>query len=273
MDSEDSRDTPPDLPIEAPDQFCNGKDSLGRDRRHSRGNDYLGGYHAYEVFIMAKKSKPVEKAPEAEKAPIPVKPRNKGLIYLILCIVFLAASVGIFILYVITLQMFLGYLFVPPIGLAVFFYWRFKKKTEQVADLAYYGEKPLKLQVNSLNIYPPEKGGVLFEDTAKPEGQPWICDNDGKPYFIHCWNSKLSEFMLPDQVYCDPKYFGQRVLSLPAHRRLFVRKESLLKKASPFILLLVILAGWILILTTVPKQEEAKTASVIQAEVCFDTRP
>lgn len=106
-------------------------------------------------------------------------------------------------------------------------------------------------QVNSLNIYP-EK--VVFEDMPKPMGQPWQCLNDSKYYFIHVWNEKektLEPLKLPDQQYYDPQVFAERVLDLPAHRRIFRRKVKLLEQLKPLILVLAIGAVWILIMTTV----------------------
>jgi len=105
-------------------------------------------------------------------------------------------------------------------------------------------------QVNSLDIYPDK---IVFEDVTEPEGQPWKCENDGKSYHVHIWdeeNKKLKEFQLPDQVYMDPRIFAERVLELPAHRRIFRRKQTLLQQLSPMMGALGVIILWIIIITT-----------------------
>ena len=83
-------------------------------------------------------------------------------------------------------------------------------------------------QVNSLDIYEHE---CLFEQVENPLGQPKRCKNDGKYYYVHIEEPKndhaLKPFELPDFQYYDPENFGQRVLTLPAHRQLFKRKVKM----------------------------------------------
>ncbi len=174
---------------------------------------------------------------------------------MVLAIVFLSAFVGLFVTYLITTNMVFGYMFIAPAIAGWFFMHRFRKARDVVAETIYSRDQIPTTQVNSMNLYPPSLGGVKFENIAKPEGQPWICDNDGKPYFVHIWNTatnRLVEFALPDQQYYDPRVFAERVLELPAHRRIFMRKQTMLQKLSPFMLLLIIVVLWIVIITTGP---------------------
>lgn len=101
-----------------------------------------------------------------------------------------------------------------------------------------------------LNIYPDR---IIFEETPEPKGQPWKCENDGKYYCIHIWDKdsdKLMEFQLPDQAYLDPQLLATRVLELPAHRRIFRRKQTLLQQLSPMMAALGVVIMWIIIITT-----------------------
>lgn len=103
---------------------------------------------------------------------------------------------------------------------------------------------------NCLNIYPDK---IVFDTILKPEGQPWKCENDGKSYYVNIWSEEhghLVEFKLPDQSYMDPQVFAQRVLELPAHRRIFRRKQTLLQQLSPLMAFGGAGAVWLLILTT-----------------------
>lgn len=102
----------------------------------------------------------------------------------------------------------------------------------------------------SLNIYP---NRIVFEETPEPKGQPWKCENDGKYYCVHIWDEKtngLIEFQLPDQAYMDPQLLATRVLELPAHRRIFRRKQTLLQQLSPMMAALGVVIMWIIIITT-----------------------
>lgn len=235
--------------------------------------------HVYDSSLVEKgkhgrlKRKPVDANPPATEAVIlpsdkmsqnvpPQKPEvpkiqktksNAGP-YLGLSIIFALAAIAMFGAYFVTLNMFFGYTFIIPAGLAWFFFYRFRKSKDMTQEVIAHGGNIPKKQVNCMNLYPrngTEKRGVLFEDNTNPQGQPWICDNDNKPYFVNIWkDNKLVEFDLPDEQYYDPKVYAERVLSLPAHRQLFKRKQNLLQKLSPFILLLVIFAEWLIIITT-----------------------
>jgi len=110
--------------------------------------------------------------------------------------------------------------------------------------------KPVKEQFNSLCIYPDK---IEFTNMTNPLGQPWKCLNDNKLYFVQIWDAvknELIEFVLPDQQYMDPEYFAKRVLELPAHRRIFRRKQSLLEQLSPAMVIVGIIVFGIVMLTT-----------------------
>lgn len=105
---------------------------------------------------------------------------------------------------------------------------------------------------NCMNIYPDK---IVFENMPDKslEGQPWKCENDGRSYYVHIWNEedkRLREFKLPDQAYMDPQVFAERPLELPAHRRIFRQKQTLLQQLSPIMVLGAIVIVWILIITT-----------------------
>ena len=131
-------------------------------------------------------------------------------------------------------------------------YWSAATDSGAIIDV----KKPItRKQVNSLNIYPDK---VVFEDLSREEiekngGQPYQCLNDNKYYYVNIFNKEtnaLTPFLLPDQQYYDPGVFAQRVLELPAHRKIFQRRQNTFQKLSPVILLLVIIILWILFLTT-----------------------
>lgn len=194
-------------------------------------------------------------AEATQKAPpqMPKKPSNRGIFYLIVGIACFLVAVILIFLYFKTQQMIFGYIIFPPVGLGLWFIHLFRVRKEEITEVVYSTMPIPKEQVNSMNIYPAEKGGIKFEDMAKPEGQPRVCVNDSKPYFVHIWDEdkkRLAPFNLPDQQYYDPRVFAERVLELPAHRKIFQRKQTLLQKLSPFILILVIFAEWLIIITT-----------------------
>ena len=105
-------------------------------------------------------------------------------------------------------------------------------------------------QINSLCLYP---NRILFESIVNPQGQPWKCLNDNKAYFVHIWDKEkeiLSPFILPDQRYYDPGVFATRVLELPAHRRIFRRKQTLLQQLTPaLVIAAIVVFGVIMVMT------------------------
>lgn len=103
---------------------------------------------------------------------------------------------------------------------------------------------------NCLNLYSNE---LKFEDMPKPEGFIWKCRNDNEYYYIN-WqplqNNAIVPFILPDQQYYDPEVMAQRVIELPAHRKIFKRKVDLVQKLRPAFIVGAIIIMWIIIMTT-----------------------
>ncbi len=139
------------------------------------------------------------------------------------------------------------------IGGGIFFiikYFNSRGMSSEIVVFPSGQAKVGKKQVNSLCIYPDR---VEFVDVDKPLGQPWRCLNDGKYYFVHIFDEgkkELKVFSLPDQQYMDPGIFAKRVLELPAHRRIFRRKQSLLEQLSPAMALIgIVVFGIVMIVT------------------------
>ncbi len=154
-----------------------------------------------------------------------------------------------FVIYMNTGQMLLGtvgiLVMVPSAALFKYFWG----KSTDVLVIEHIG-KPLQEQVNSLCIYPDK---VIFENVYKPEGYPWECTNDSKKYFVNIWDVKdkiLKPFILPDQQFYDPGVFAERVLALPAHRKIFARKPTLFQALKTGLLVVAIGIMFVLILTT-----------------------
>jgi hypothetical protein len=114
-----------------------------------------------------------------------------------------------------------------------------------------------KSTANSLNIYvkKDEDTGdvvpdrVVFEDMAKPMGQPQHCLNDNKWYHVHIWDLEkrsLRAFSLPDAQYSDPAILA-RYLEQPAQKRYLRHRPSLLRFVGPGILALMVGLGFILL--------------------------
>jgi hypothetical protein len=105
-------------------------------------------------------------------------------------------------------------------------------------------------------LYPDE---IKFENVANASGFPWECLNDSKNYFLY-WQSpqtkKIEPFNLPDQQYYDPRVFAERVLGLPCHRKIFRRRDDLMKKLRPIFAAVIGVGLWILIMTTTGKSVE-----------------
>ena len=129
-------------------------------------------------------------------------------------------------------------------GIILFkYYW---EKTGDVIT-EHIGEQ-VTTQVNSLSLYPDK---IIFENVNEPKGYPWECLNDKKKYYVNFWNgSALVPFVLPDQQYYEPGVFAERVLELPAHRKIFLRKPDLFQKIKTGLLVVAIVIVWLLIVTT-----------------------
>lgn len=159
------------------------------------------------------------------------------------------AGLGLFILYFKTTNIIIG---LPGVVLMVagIFALRHYWKKEGDMSIDKLGGKKKTVQYNSLVI---RRDKITFEDMANPEGFPMQCLNDNKNYFVYIQNLKteaLAPFVLPDQQYMDPQEFAQRVLGLPAHRKIFERKPKLMQKLKTALLVLAIGIVWLLIMTT-----------------------
>lgn len=199
-----------------------------------------------------KETKPeIEPEIEPEAAELPVVKKRYSIRLFALAGSGVAAAVGfaMFALYMRTLNMTLGALSVPLMvaGAVVFKYYWGKTGdlvTEQIG-------KPAQEQVNSLCLYPDK---IVFENVYEPKGFPWQCTNDSKKYYVNIWREEdnaLIPFVLPDQQYYDPTVFAERVLALPAHRKIFERKENLFQKLKTGLLVLTIgIILFLIIVTT-----------------------
>lgn len=167
---------------------------------------------------------------------------------LILSGIIAIGGLALFIIYFLTANIAIG---APSVFMMVGGYFAFRYYWSKSGDVVteHIGEVS-KVQVNSLCIYPDR---VIFEDVHKPEGFPWECINDHKKYFVNIWDlaaKKLVPFALPDQQYYDPVVFAERVLALPAHRKIFRKKEQLFQKLKTALLVVTILIVFFLIITT-----------------------
>jgi hypothetical protein len=201
-------------------------------------------------------SQPVENTPKVakpseNKAP-PEKPvvttkRTGNITVLIISGMIAGVGLILFIAYFFTLNMVMGAPGIILTAAGIFWFYR-NLKTGGDTVAKHIGETS-KAQVNSLCLYPYE---IKFEDVYEPAGQLMKCRNDGKYYHVNIQNgdNKLVAFMLPDTQYMDPEVFAQRVLELPAHRKIFTRRQDLFQKLKPLFIILGIIIVWILILTT-----------------------
>lgn len=108
-----------------------------------------------------------------------------------------------------------------------------------------------RVQVNSLNMY---SNRVAFENVGNPEGQPWRWRQDNRSYFVNKQDDKekkLKPFELPDQSFYDPRTFAERVLGLPAHQKIFRRREKLLDQLKPvFLGVMIVVVAILMTMTT-----------------------
>lgn len=206
---------------------------------------------------LVEEKKPGETKGIIEKTlrPVVTKKYTWRLKMLILAGGLMAAAVMLFVIYMATQNMVAGApaVFMGFAGAILFkYYW---SKSEENLVTEQMGPR-LQDQVNCMNIYPDR---VVFENWPangngeKPTGYPQECLNDHKKYWVNILDEEtqvLIPFMLPDQQYYDPGVFAERVLELPAHRRIFRRKEKLGQHIKTALLVVVIIILWILILTT-----------------------
>jgi len=198
-----------------------------------------------------KKHKPEENQQPEEKQIEGAKVRKvytPRFYLMILSAITFFVGIGLFVIYYFSLNMVFG---VSGVVMAVgsIFVFRYYWKKEDSLSVEHIGGVQ-KDKANSLNIYPDK---VEFANVYEPEGFPMQCVNLRKKFYVNIWDEaskKLVPFVLPDQQYYDPKVFAQRVLGLPAHRKLFERKPKLLQKLKTALLVCAIGIVWLLILTT-----------------------
>jgi hypothetical protein len=211
-------------------------------------NEFFG-----EALRMKKIQKEVEVGPEqVEEQGVKAKVKKtytRRFYMMILSGIVAVAGLGLFILYFFTLNMALGLPgIVMAVGGAFAFNYFWKQEGEISVERIQGGTADT--TANTLCIYPDK---VIFENVYNPGGFPMLCENDKKKYFVNIWDmvgKRLMPFILPDQQYYDPTVFAQRVLGLPAHRKIFERKPKLLQKLKTALLVIAIGIVWLLILTT-----------------------
>ncbi len=188
---------------------------------------------------------------EDKKNGIKVKKRlTLGFYMMVLAGLVISVGIIFFIIYFNTLNMVFGgpsIFMIMGGGILFYIYWG---KREEGAVTAFIGGVKVD-EANSMNIYPDMR--VDFKWIHKPDGFPWEFINDGKMYFINKWNEESERFVpfiLPDTQIMEPGEFAQRVLGLPAHRKLFTRKPKMMEKIKTALLVVAILIVWLLILTT-----------------------
>ena len=167
---------------------------------------------------------------------------------MILSGVVFVAGLGLFVIYFRTLNVVFGLPGFVMMGGGIYAFLHYWKSEGNLAIEHIGGAK--KDIVNSLNIYPDK---IVFEDVYEPRGFPMLCVNLKKKFYVNIEDlatKKLIPFILPDQQYCDPNVFAQRVLGLPAHRKIFERKPKLLQRLKTALLVIAIGIVWLLILTT-----------------------
>lgn len=186
---------------------------------------------------------------EAQAQKVKVKKTFTRRFYMmILCGIVIAVGVGLFAVYFKTLNVVMGLPGVIMIAVGLFALRHYWTSEGDIATEHIGGVK--KDIVNSLCIY---QNKIVFEDVVKPGGFPMLCTNLKKKFHVNIWDvaaNRLVPFVLPDQQYCDPNVFAQRVLGLPAHRKIFERKPKLLQRLKTALLVIAIGIVWLLILTT-----------------------
>jgi hypothetical protein len=199
-----------------------------------------------KLSIIKKADKPAEAKPVEAKIK---RVYTLRFYMMVLSGIVSAVGLGLFVIYFLTLNIALGLpgiMMIAAGGFALKYYWN---KEGDIA-IESIGDKKMEDIVNSLNIYPEQ---LEFANVYEPQGFPMLCENLKRKFYVNIWDEtakRLAPFVLPDQQYCDPIVFAQRVLGLPAHRKIFERKPKLLQKLKTALLVLAIGIVWLLILTT-----------------------
>jgi hypothetical protein len=198
-------------------------------------------------FLGLKSSKPI--SPKVNIAPAIKTQRIGGRKWWLIAIgaaVMVLGFVGVFS-YIQNMSAMVGFISVVGLiggGTAMYFGWKSNDEA-----ITFASNNPLDKSrdknfiANSMNIYPNQ---LKFESLPENAllGQPRLCRNDKKFYYIHMEGTafkgkesgKLIPFALPDTQYRDPREFANN-LNIPAHRRLAQRKANLFEKLSPLIII------------------------------------
>lgn len=129
--------------------------------------------------------------------------------------------------------------------------WYGLKRHERTIITDTSGKVIKQKDLNAVNFYA-ERGDdgkvratlVRFEHMDDPEGIPRRLKNDGKLYYVNIWDVEkkaLVPFHTPDIWQYYPPYEFARVLTLPAHKRMFTRRPNLFEKVRPWIMIAAII--------------------------------
>ena len=209
---------------------------------------------------MKKKNKPNEckpVAPELSGAsldPVPEKVKSKKTYTTRYYMMILSAAasilgLGLFALYFKTTNIIIGLLGVVLMVTGIFTFRHYWKQEGDISITTLGGKK----KTEAFNALVIRRSNINFENVYAPEGFPMQCLNDNKMYYVYIQdekNNNLVGFQLPDQQYLEPTVFAQRVLGLPAHKKIFERKPKLIQKLKTALLVLAIGIVWLLIMTT-----------------------
>lgn len=192
--------------------------------------------------------------PENKEKQINIKKSYTYRFYMVaLCIVVIFVGAILFVMYISSLNLVLGAPGIIMLLVGVITLRHYWKQEGNIAVEHIKGVEDkggTKITINSLSIY---EDRVIFENVYEPKGFPWQSENDNKKYYINIFDEvthKLIPFVLPDQQYCDPNVLGKRILALPAHRKIFERKPTLMQKVKTASLVVAIGVIWLLIMTT-----------------------
>jgi hypothetical protein len=120
------------------------------------------------------------------------------------------------------------------LGIGALGIWYFWKGSDDFVKTSVSTKKPKTGDANAMIL---REGVVRFDDIYVKEGEELPgrehrCRNDNRFYHVLLDDSKKEKpnympFELPDQQYYSPQVFAERVIDLPAHRRLFTRREGM----------------------------------------------
>lgn len=186
--------------------------------------------------------------------PIVKKKASRRLVMMVLSAIALLLGVGSFFIYFFTQNIFLG---APGVILGLGGFFLFRHYWNQESDIVVEHMIEAKVDPKLVNVLGIYRDKVVFESVGKEDllGFPWTCKNDKRKYYVHIHDMPSNgnsphAFILPDQQYYDPVVFAERPLALPAHQKIFRRKEKLGHYIKTALLVVAIIIVWIVILTT-----------------------